>query len=27
MAVAFPDLEIELRLGGQPIYHYIVAVE
>ena len=27
LAVAFPDLEIELRLGGQPIYHYIVAVE
>ncbi|NLW17115.1 MAG: DAK2 domain-containing protein [Firmicutes bacterium] len=27
MAEAFPDLELELRSGGQPIYHFIVAVE
>lgn len=23
----FPDLELELRSGGQPIYHFIIAIE
>ncbi len=27
LAAAFPDLEVELRGGGQPIYHFIIAVE
>lgn len=27
LAAAFPDLEVELRAGGQPIYHYVVAIE
>lgn len=27
LATAFPDLELELRSGGQPIYHFIIAVE
>ncbi len=27
LAVAFPDLDVELRPGGQPVYHYIVSVE
>ena len=24
---AFPDLEIELQNGGQPIYYYMISVE
>lgn len=27
LAAAFPDIEIELCYGGQPVYHYLVAVE
>lgn len=27
MGELFPDLEIELRSGGQPVYHYIISVE
>ena len=27
LAEIYPDLEIELREGGQPIYHYILSVE
>ena len=23
----FPDIEIELNFGGQPIYYYIISVE
>ena len=23
----FPDLEVELRPGGQPLYYFLVAVE
>ncbi len=27
LSALFPDLEIELRAGGQPVYHYIISVE
>lgn len=27
LEVAFPDLELELRSGGQPIYHFVIAIE
>jgi len=27
MAEAYPDAEISLVYGGQPVYHYILSVE
>ena len=27
LAESFPDYEIEVQLGGQPVYHYLLAVE
>ena len=24
---AFPDLEVELQAGGQPVYYYVASVE
>ena len=27
LAEAFPDYEIEVQLGGQAVYHYLIAVE
>mgnify|MGYP000943458805 CR=1 FL=1 len=27
LAAAFPDLELEVRSGGQPIYHFVIAIE
>ena len=24
---AFPDVEIEVHYGGQPIYYYVISVE
>jgi len=25
--MAFPDVEIEVHYGGQPIYYYVISVE
>lgn len=27
LTAAFPDLELEVRSGGQPIYHFVIAIE
>ena len=27
LAEAFPDYEIEVQLGGQAVYHYLISVE